>query len=95
MNLVGVLVEQVLWLDDARLQKARDERASSRKGIDDMDALIRNRRLEMLVEDAFHRLHDEVHHRNRRIDNAQLLDRVLERDMEEVVIVTDVKKEES
>ncbi len=84
--LVLVLVQEVFRLDEARLEKPRDERASSRKRIKHVYAPVADGRPKVLFEDALNRLHDEVHDRHWRIDDAKLLDRILEGDVEEVVV---------
>ena len=84
--LVLIFVEQILWLDEAGLQKTRYECSCSGERIEDVDAAVADGRAEVLLQDALDGLDDEVDNRHRSIDDAELLNRVLEGDIEEVVV---------
>lgn len=60
------------------MQKPRDESAGSRERVDDVDAFGTKRLPEFLLQNLVHRMDDEVHDFDRRINDAKLVRRTFE-----------------
>ena len=89
MDFVFVLVRQVLGRDQAALQQPGDEGAGPGEGVDDVDALATKGLAELGLQNVGDAVDDEVHHLDRRVDNAQPLSHLGEGVAEELVVELD------
>ena len=89
MQFLRVLTRKVGRVDQPGLQQPRDERARPRERVEDVHALVAERRPEMLTQQLRHRADDEIHDLDRRVDDAKTLGVAGERPAEEVVVELD------
>ena len=89
MDFPTVFALQRFARDEPALEQARDEGACSGEGVEDVDVLVGERPSEFPLEDVTHRTDDEVDHLDRRVDDAQFLDRAGRGHLEELVVQLD------
>ena len=72
-----------------RLEQADEERAGAGEGVDDVDVLFAQPALELVAQDVLDAVDDEVHHFDRRVDDAQGARPSREGGAEELVVKLD------
>ena len=79
------LLRELVLRDEAALHETREEGPRSRERVEDVHPVVVEVRAELLLHEVRHRAVDEVHHLDRRIDDAELFLKLRESRFEELL----------
>ena len=86
MQLITILQGQYVRRDESAFHHADGERPSPREGVKNMDALILETATKVFLQRLVRAADDEIHHLNRRVDDAEAFHHLGKRRLEELVI---------